>query len=113
MCVCVCVCVCLYIYIYVYIYIYIHASRGDGFATAAACGRSGAPEAPPSVTLAALGVQKNMKTLLGGPFSALFRPIPPVCALFHPFSALPPLFCALCASRTMPCVPVRARACVA
>ncbi len=67
-----------------------------------------APEPPPSVTLAPLAVQKK-KTLLFGPFSAPFLPVSPVCALFLPLSALSCLFHALCASRSMPCVPARAQ----
>jgi hypothetical protein len=57
---------------------------------------------------ACAGPKKN-KTLLFGPFSGPFLPFSAVCALFLPLSAFPCLFRALCASRSMPCVPARAR----
>jgi hypothetical protein len=51
----------------------------------------------------------SAKTPLLGPLSAPFLPFSAVCDLFLPLSALSCLFHALCASRSMPCVPARAR----
>ena len=82
-----------YIHICIHICIHTHISRDSAFGTAAAYGRSVAPESPPLVTLEALEVPK--KNLLFGPLSSLFPPFSPVSALFLPFPAFFCLFCAL------------------
>jgi hypothetical protein len=75
--------------------------------TSAYVGIRGARAPPFGHACAACGQKK--KDLLFGPLSGPLLPFSALCALFLPLSAFPCLFRALCASRSMPCVPARAR----
>ncbi len=74
-----------------------------------ACGRSAAPEPPPMSRLRRLRFRET-KNLLFGPFASLVLPFSPADALLLPFPAFVCRVHALCALRSMPCVPARARA---